>query len=203
MRQLFSWRLVAALGALVGLTLLANAVFAEDEIAEVLDDLVAERDIDLIAPVFIVEKSDNYRVRRNGITVGYADFVIEEGRVVRVVPGTPGEMNCEALDEINGCAIFVDLLGEAVVWYSVLPQGPRFTAELPEIVDLREGHAVFINGWRISYPPVIERECGDKDIPTFADFLRQFGPGSVSTIDLTTQEVVSVRCGSPGARTEE
>ncbi len=75
------------------------------------------------------------------------------------------------------------------------PRPPRQTAELPPIIDLDEGYAVFENGWRIAYPPVIDRECGDIDIPSFGDFLRRFGPGSVTIIDLNEQEVTAVRCG--------
>ena len=75
------------------------------------------------------------------------------------------------------------------------PRPPRQTAELPPIMDLDEGYAVFENGWRIAYPPVIDRECGDIDIPSFGDFLRRFGPGSVTIIGLNEQEVTAVRCG--------
>ena len=195
--QLLNWRFVAALAALVGLVFVLNRIVADDDpIAEVLDDTVQERDIDLIAPLFSIEKSDDFGVRPNGLTEGYADFVIDASRIVRVVPGTPGEVTCEALDELNQCAVFADLLGEAVVWFAVVPQAPRSTVELPPIVDLDGGDAVFVNGWRIPYPPVIERECGDEDIPTFADFLRRFGPDSTSIVDLETQLVVSVRCGA-------
>jgi hypothetical protein len=200
-RQLINWRFFAALAALAGLVFLLNRIVADDDpIAEVLDATVQERDIDLIAPLFSIEKSDDFAVRPNGLTKGYADFVIDASRIVRVAPGTPGEVTCEELDGLNQCAVFADLLGEAVVWFAVVPQAPRSTAELPPIVDLDGGDAVFVNGWRIPYPPVIERECGDEDIPTFADFLRRFGPDSTSIVDLETQLVVSVRCGAEVVR---
>ena len=43
---------------------------------------------------------------------------------------------------------------------------------------------------------MIERECGDIDIPSFGDFLRRFGPDSVTILDLNKQEVAAVRCGA-------
>ncbi len=43
--------------------------------------------------------------------------------------------------------------------------------------------------------PVIERDCGGEDIPTFSDFLRRFGPDSVTIVDLESRQVTSVRCG--------
>jgi hypothetical protein len=106
-----------------------------------------------------------------------------------------GEVACDELDGMNECAVFADMLGDAVVWFAILPQAPRSTVELPAIVDLEDNYAIFENGWKISYPPVIERECGGEDIPTFSDFLRRFGPGSVSIVDLATRQVVAVRCG--------
>jgi hypothetical protein len=196
-RQLLSWRLVAALGALAGLAFLLNAVLADDDsIAEIVEPTVAERNIDLIAPVFSIEHSDDFGVRRNGTTRGEADLYLDADRVVTVAPGTLGEVECEELDAVDRCAVFADLLGEAVVWYALVPQGPRSTAELPEVIDLHGGDAVLINGWRIPYPPVIERECGARDIPTFADFLRDHAEGSTSIVDLNTGEVVAVRCGA-------
>jgi uncharacterized protein related to proFAR isomerase len=66
--------------------------------------------------------------------------------------------------------------------------------ELPPIIDLDDGDAVFDNGWRIPYAPVIERECGNEDFPSFADFLERRGPESVTIVDLETRLVVAARC---------
>lgn len=90
--------------------------------------------------------------------------------------------------------MFVDLLGEAVIWFAVLPQAERNTVELPPIVDLEEGYARFENGWQIKYPPVIDRRCDGEDIVSFSDFLRRFGPGSTTVVDVGTQQVLRVTC---------
>ena len=100
----------------------------------------------------------------------------------------------------NQCVLLADTLGDAVVWFSILPAAPRGTVELPPIIDLDEGEAVFENGWRIPYAPVIERDCEGEDIPTFSDFLARFGPDSVTIVDLETRQVVGVRCGEAVAR---
>ena len=112
----------------------------------------------------------------SGVTTGFLDLTLDAERVVRIVPGTLGEIDCDELDGTNRCAVFADMLGDAVVWFAILPQAPRATVELPPIIDLDDGRAVFDNGWRIPYAPVIERECEGEDIPTFSDFLRRFGP---------------------------
>lgn len=195
MRQLFTWRFVAAVAALAGLVLLINAVVVDDtSLDAVVDPEPTAREIDLVSPIFSIERSVDFGIDGRGITSGFLDVVLGEQRIVRVTPGTTGEITCDELDGINRCALFVDLLGDAVVWFAIIPQGDDNTAELPEIVDLEGGKALFVNGWRLPYPPVIERECNDEDIPTFSDFLRHFGPGSITTVDLATGEVVSARC---------
>jgi hypothetical protein len=194
-RQLFTWRFVAAVAALAGLVFLINAVVVDDQSLDaVVDPEPTARDVDLVAPIFSVERSVDFGIDERGITSGFIDVVLGEQRIVRVAPGTSGEITCDQLDAIDRCALFVDLLGDAVVWFAIIPQAPDDTAELPEIVDLEDGRAVFINGWRLPYPPVIERSCRDEDIPTFSDFLRRFGAGSVTVVDLAIGEVASAHC---------
>jgi hypothetical protein len=199
-RELLSWRLVAALAALAGLAFVASSALSDDDALQaVVDPTPVERRIDLISPVIAPLPSDDFAVGDDGRTVGYLDLLLPGERTMRVAPGTLGEVSCEVLDEFNRCGVLADVLGDAVVWFALVPQQARATAELPPIVDLEEGYAVFENGWRIAYPPVIERECGDLDIPTFSDSLERHGPGSVSIVDLNTQEVTAVRCGDPDA----
>lgn len=200
-RQLFTWRLIAVIGALAGLALLVNAVLVDDEeLQAVLEPEVQVHRIDLISAVLFTESSDDFEIRRNGITRGVLDFVLDEQRVLRVAPGTSGQIDCDELDEVDRCVLFADLLGEAVVWFAVLPKAPRETVELPPILDLEDGYALFENGWQIPYPPVIERVCDDEDIVNFSDFLRRFGPGSTSVVDLETQMVTRVRCDGNDAQ---
>jgi hypothetical protein len=196
-RQLFNWRFVAAVAALGALGVLVwTVLLGDDELEAVVEPDLIERRIDLIEPIFSVEQSDDFGVGRDGATTGYLDVVLTGPRFLRIAPGTLGEVSCDDLDEVNQCALFADMLGDAVVWFSILPQAPGATAELPPIVDLEDGEAVFENGWRIPYPPVIERECEGEDITSFVDFLERFGPDSVSVVDLETRQVVAVRCAN-------
>ncbi len=200
MRQIFTWRFVAAIAALAGLALVARAILTDDSSIEaVIEPDTIERTVDLIEPIQSATQSPDFAVARGGVTTGYMDLTLDAERVVRIVPGTLGEIDCDELDGTNRCAVFADMLGDAVVWFAILPQAPRATVELPPIIDLVDGRAVFDNGWRIPYAPVIERDCGNEDIPTFSDFLRRFGPDSVTIVDLETRQVTSVRCGEPDA----
>ncbi len=198
MRQLFNWRFVAAVAALAGLALLARAIFTDDSsIDAVIEPEPIERQIDLIEPIESATGLDAFEMSPAGVANGFLDLTLDAERVLRIVPGTLGQIDCDELDTANRCAVFADMLGDAVVWFAILPQAPRATVELPPILDLDDGRAVFDSGWRIPYAPVIERECGGEDIPTFSDFLRRFGPDSVTIVDLESRQVTSVRCGDP------
>ena len=200
MRQIFNWRFVATLGALAALALLARAILTDDaSIEAVIEPEVIERKIDLIEPIVSARQTEAFSVTPSGVTRGFLDLAVDAERVVRIVPGTLGEVDCDELEVPNRCAVFADMLGDAVVWFAILPQAPRATVELPPIIDLNDGLAVFDSGWRIPYAPVIERECDGEDIPTFSDFLRRFGPDSVTIVDLETRQVTAVRCGEPEA----
>lgn len=159
-------------------------------------DLIPRR-IDLIESVEDVEVSEDFRVGADGRTVGLLDAVLDENRVARVAPGTPGDVTCENFDDPDRCVLLADVLGDAVVWFALLPAGPRETVVLGPIEDLQEGYAKFVNGWEVLYAPVIERDedsCGD-DVVSFGDFLRRFGPDSTTIIDLETRQVTGVICG--------
>jgi hypothetical protein len=197
-RQIFSWRFVAAVAALAALALMARAILTDDtSIEAVIEPVTIERKVDLIDPILSATQSPDFAVAPGGVTTGFLDLTLDAERVVRIVPGTLGEIDCDELDGTNRCAVFADMLGDAVVWFAILPQAPRATVELPPIVDLVDGLAVFESGWRIPYAPVIERDCEGEDIPTFSDFLRLFGPDSVTIVDLESRQVTAVRCGEP------
>jgi hypothetical protein len=200
-RQLFNWRFVAAVAALAALALLARAVFTDDtSIEAVIEPEVIERRIDLIEPIESATSSADFTVTPSGVTTGFIDLTLDTERVLRIVPGTLGELECDGLDTTGRCAVFADMLGDAVVWFAIVPQAQGASVELPPIIDLVGGFAVFDSGWRIPYAPVIERDCEGEDIPTFSDFLRRFGPDSVTIVDLRSRQVTSVRCG--GADTD-
>ena len=172
------------------IAVVAPATFDED------GNLIPRR-IDLIEPVAFVVPSPDFEIGDDGLTVGVLDAVLDADRIARIVPGTPGEVTCANFEDPNRCVLVADVLGNAVVWFSLMPRGPRETVELAPIVDLQDGYALFVNGWEVLYAPVIERDaesCGD-DVVSFSDFLRRFGPGSTTVVDLETRQVTAVICG--------
>lgn len=197
MRQLLSWRIVAVVVALAALALLARAVLLQDDsLAAVAEPETIERQIDLIAPIEAATATDDFALLPDGTTVGTLDLQLDANRVAHIVPGTFGQIDCDEMDQPNGCAVLADMLGDAVIWFAILPTAPRSTVELPPIIDLNDGDAVFESGWRIPYASVIKRDCGNEDIATFSDFLRRFGPDSVTVLDLESRKITTVRCGN-------
>jgi hypothetical protein len=200
-RQLFNWRFVAAVAAVAMLALIARAVLADDDVLEsVIEPEQIERQIDLIDPVVAATASEEFAVTPEGVTVGFLDLALDDQRTMRIVPGTYGEVGCDALAVPEGCAVLADLLGDAVVWFAILPQTPNSTVEVPRILDLVDGQAVLENGWQLPYAPVIERDCEGEDISTFSDFLRGYAENSVTIVDVDAREVVEVRCQPSGDR---
>jgi hypothetical protein len=207
-RQLLTWRLVAALGALALLAIGVDALFAGGQQGSVTvtgplnvdeEGELIERKVDLIASVASFEVSEDWSIGADGLTAGFMDAVLDETRVMRIAPGTPGQSSCGDYTVANSCVVLADLLGDAVVWFTLMPQGANETVALPPIVDLQDGFAIFETGLQIRFPPVIERDTetctDDKNITSFSDFLRRFGPNSVSIVSLETQQVTEVLCG--------
>ncbi len=149
------------------------------------------RRLDLASFVFAAEQ-DRFRMV-DGYSRGYLNLILDGERTVRIQPGTPGVVRCERLDDVGGCGVVADLLGDAVVWFAVVPLGPRLTIELPPIVDLEEGYAILTNGWELRYAPVLERRC-DEETESFQQFLRQFGPQSTTIVDPGENRVTAVAC---------
>lgn len=195
MRQLLSIRLIAAFAALVAIAWLINVVVVQsDEIERVIAADPPERRVDLVAAIQRTDRTPDFEIGPDGTTTGFIDFTLSGGRVMRIVPGTVLDLECPTLLASNRCAVFADLLGDAVLWAGVRPIEGGDTVVLPQVLDLVDGNAVLDNGWRIPFPPVIERECGTLDIVSFSDFLRRFSEGSTSVVDVTTGQVVAVRC---------
>ena len=206
-RQLLTWRFLAAVAALVTLALGVDSVVGRStKVGSVAidparavelgaDGRPLERVVDLIAAIASVESPEGFGIGEDGTSVGTLVARLDEQRAMRIVPGTPGVVTCEDLTAAGACVVLADLLGEAVVWFAILPGAPRDTVEVPPIVDLQDGYALFDNGWRIRYETVIERDCDGQDILNFSDFLRRFGPGSRTFVDLDTQKVATVVCG--------
>ena len=193
MRQIFTVRFFAAVGALLGLLVLLTALFrSDDSVAELVEQEPMERRMELVALVFSTTSVD-FAIGSDGLTTGSLDLVLDQERTMRIVPGTPGEINCPALDDVATCAVVADLLGDGVVWFAIVPLATSQTVALPAIVSLDDGYATLTNGWQLPYAQELERQCA-RDFESFTEFREELGTNFTSIYDLTAGEITDVVC---------
>ncbi|HEY5664480.1 MAG TPA: hypothetical protein VIS05_10635 [Ilumatobacter sp.] len=194
MRQIFSVRFLAAVGAVVGLFFLLTTVFAAREAIEGGDPgaVAAVHTIDLVDRVASVS-NPLFDVDVDGRAVADTDLVLDPTRVMTIVTGTPGEMSCPDFPRDGRCAVVADLLGEGVVWFALVPMSTSATVRMPAIDTLDAGVATLVNGWRLPYAPVLDRRCSDEFV-SYREFRRQLGDDFTSIYDLDRRELTAVEC---------
>lgn len=193
MRQIFTVRFFAAVGAVLGLLVLLTALFRGDgSVAQLVEREPMVRRIELVALVFSTT-ADNFAIGDDGLTTGTIDLVLDQERTMRIVPGTLGEVNCAALGEVARCAVVADLLGDGVVWFAIVPLASSQTVTLPAIVSLDGGYATLTNGWQLPYAQVLERQCA-RDFESFTEFREELGDGFTSIFHLGAGEITDVVC---------
>jgi hypothetical protein len=199
MRQFFTLGFWMALLALAGLTFGLLAL-VDDGAADgtSVDPAVqvgpGERGIDLIGMVFLAQADAGFDIVA-GRTVGDLQIRVDGFRYMNIKGGTPGENRCAELAELARCAVAVDLLGEAVLWFSIVPLSPRNLVELPSPSSLREGNRLQLaTGWIVDRAEFVDREC-EEDTAGLTDLIDRFGDGSTTVYSLDEQRVVRVVCG--------
>jgi hypothetical protein len=197
MRQVLSWRFVAALAALALLAVAINVAFVRDSsVAEVTgeEEQPGRKRADLVSLVYSIEE-DDFSMRR-GRTRGQLTLILDGERIARIYAGTPGTVACKKRDRIAQCAVLADLLGDAVVRFKLVPMGPNFTFQLPPIESLDGGLATLVDGWQVPYAPIIDRTRCQDAVPaeSFSEFLRMAGDDHRSVFTLASQEITAVVC---------
>ncbi|MAT05662.1 MAG: hypothetical protein CL424_11535 [Acidimicrobiaceae bacterium] len=202
MRQIFSIRFFMAVGAVVGLFFLLTTIFAAREVIEGGDDPAAgapePHRIDFVDRVFSSRNAD-FRID-DGVAASDTELIIDGSRSLRIVAGTPGENLCPDLGELGRCAVVADLLGEAVVWFALVPMGSGDTVEFPAIDVLEDGRAHLVNGWQLPYAPVLDRRCRDAEgdeveFDSYREFREVLGDDFTSIYSVTTRRLEAVVCG--------
>lgn len=205
MRQFVTWGFWASL---LGLAALFAGLIAftgrDDAGAGDLQDLVPdnvvldppERQVDLIAAIFLAQADPGFAIVE-GRANATMQLRIDGVRYMNILAGTPGENRCGGLDQVGQCAVAADLLGDSVLWFSIVPLGARLTVELPAVTDILDGNrARLANGWVVTRADILKRNC-DEDTNSTRDFIRRFGVDATSTFDLDDQRLVSVTCAPP------
>lgn len=201
MRQLLSARLWVAFGilAVLGVGLLAIYSLTDNESSPVVR-VPDTHTIDLVASVSNLQADEGWGIATGvGTTVGQASPILDDGRTLRIVPDTPGEITCTDLIAPSACVLLADTLGGAIVWFALVPadsQRPLTHLNLPAVVDMLDGGnlGVLANGWVIKLADGTKRTC-DTETRTLREFITQFSPNnSMSVLDLIADEITEVIC---------
>lgn len=201
MRQFVTWQFWVTIAVLVGLTAGVWVLVRDDAeaTATAVVDVDAEavpeggRRIDLILPVYGALADPGFAIV-DGKATGWMQLAIDGYRTVKIAPGTPGENRCAALDQFVSCAVAADVLGESVMWFSILPRGPRDTVELPAPREFQDGDRLLLaNGWSVVHAPRVKRTCAE-ETGSLDEFIDTFGDAASTSFGFAEQAVVAVTC---------
>ena len=199
MRQLLSARLWIAFGTLIVLSVVLLVVFSltSGESSQVVG-VPNKHSIDLIASVSNLQADEGWSIA-NSRTIGQASPILDDGRTIRIVPNTPGEITCTDLITPSSCVLLADTLGGAIVWFALLPadsQRPLSHLNLPAVVDMLDAGnlGVLANDWIVKLATPTKRTC-DTATKTLREFITQYSPDrSISILDIISDQITEVVC---------
>ena len=195
MRQIFSVRFFAAVGAVVALFFLLMTIFATREVIEGGDDDadgVELHKIDFVDQIFS-SRNEQFTLNDDGVAASDTDLILDPSRTLRIVADTPGVDHCPQFPTVGACSVVADLLGEGVVWFALVPAGDNRTVDLPAIDTLDDGIATLVNGWQLPFAPVLVRRC-DEEFSSYREFRDVLGDDFTSVYDLDERRIVAVEC---------
>lgn len=154
---------------------------------------VPVRTVDLVSLVYVATPAKGFRFR-GGVTTADLALTLDGTRTMVVKKGTLGDNRCKHLTKVASCVVAASLLGDGVLWFSLIDGAPGPTAVLPGIVHLVDAKWVQLaNGWVVQRAPLVTRSCAD-DTTSLLDFVTTFGRRSTSTFNLTNQRIEKVTC---------
>ena len=193
------------LAVLLAVLVTAIFLFATRDSSSEISVTQTLRKVDLVASVNSINVDSGWS-EENGVTRGGAmRFSLDDLRVLTVQDGTLtaeyGSMSaCTDFVKPNACVLLADMLGDAVVWFALVPSdalaGREFLT-LPGLVDMQANgdEGILRNGWVVKLATPVKRECGDVVTSSLRDFITRFPDQLSKTIaNLTTDNVVSVKC---------
>ncbi len=190
--------------ALAGLVIACIAVVTRGGSA-VIAPKVNQRKVDLVASVNRINVDSQWSesgATTSGGSIRLAlddlrELVIPEGTMVGNYSLIPA---CTDFITPHACVLLADMLGDAVVWFALVPADKTLGQEfltLPGLVDMQANgnEGILKNNWVVQLATPVKRECGDIDTSSLRDFITRFpADASTATVNLTTDNVVAVSC---------
>jgi hypothetical protein len=201
MRQLWTWRTLAALAGVAIIIVLGIVVVSigspDDTDGEILQPRV--RRVEAVASVMRIQSTTDFS-SIDGLTTGAAVLALDDGRTVSIAAGTPGELSCSERAVPAACVLLADLLGDGVVWYALVDADTSAsrTLILPTLVDMVDGGdtGILQNGWHVPLANGVTRTCaGEPRSRHLRAFINSYADSGIRTVlDLDRDEVVEVIC---------
>lgn len=194
-------------GLVLAALFLGNGIYASLNNQETLTPTDVLHKIDLVASVTSVNTDVGWSQDGGLTSSGALRLSLDDLRVLTVAEGTLVDdydtvPACTDFVTPNACVLLADMLGEAVVWFALVPadraNGVQYLT-LPGLIDMQANgdEGILRNGWVVKLATPVKRDCGDLDTSSLRDFITRFpDTASTSLVNLTTDTVVSVVCAS-------
>lgn len=197
-------RVPLAIGVAVAAMFVGNGLYAtlNNNTATVATDV--RHKIDLVASVNSVSADANWK--QDGVTKdGALRLSLDDLRLLTVPEGTLVDdyelmPQCTDFTTPNACVLLADMLGDAVVWFALVPADKVSGMQvltMPGLVDMQSNgdEGILRNGWVVKLATPVKRNCEKTDTTSLRDFITRFpSDASTSTMNLTTDNIVSVTC---------
>ncbi len=198
-------RLPLIIGAVVAVIFIGNGIYSSlsnNSSAVVASDV--RHNVDLVASVNTVSADQNWK--QDGVTsAGVLRLALDDLRTLTIPEGTlvdnyKSVSKCADFTTPNACVLLADMLGDAVVWFALVPADKvsgMQTLTLPGLVDMQANgdQGILKNGWIVKLATPVKRVCENTDTTSLRDFITRFPDAlSTSTMNLITDNIVSVTC---------
>ena len=194
-RQILSKRFLMTLVALLALLGVATWITRSNshDKPQVTVGEPAGRSVDFIALVQTAQLPTGFAMI-GGRANADIYLTIDATRTMLVKAGTPGEIECPLIGEPSQCIVAADLLGDGVLWFSLIPGTSGAVVPLPAVVELLPGGWVRLaNDWVVQHAPKVERSCAD-ETTSLTNFIETYGDTSTSSYNVEQQRIVRVTC---------
>ena len=197
-------RVPLVVGAAIAALLVGNGLYASFTNSSVSVETDVRHKVDLVASVNSINADSNWK--QDGVTSnGTLQLSLDDMRILMIPEGTlvddyDAMPQCIDFSTPNACVLLADMLGDAVVWFALVPADKvsgMQTLTLPGLVDMQANgdEGILRNGWVVKLATPVKRNCENTDTTTLRDFLTRFpDDASTSSVNLTTDNVVSVTC---------
>lgn len=170
------------------------------------DDVVTQRRINLFAVVDSLTADLGWEVQ-SGKTTAAMRLTLDDGRTLTIPDGTlvdDGSLLPFCTDYVTpkACVLVADMLGQSVVWFSLVPvdtQDGDMVLTLPGLIDMQENgdEGVLRNNWVVRLATPVTRECSSQATTSLRDFMNRFpDTSSNSYVNLLSDQIDRVRCNS-------